>query len=191
MLHRNLRVHAAAWTIALASVWLIAGCSETPSPLEPQSSSSKKYVPLARTTRAKPAGSEWLEAKATIGVSGGAIQVGDVEIGTSRLTVPAGALSAVTKITMRVSTSGPVIVKFSPHLTFNRGKPATLAISYRGAQVDDDVEQNLSVLYYNEALGEWELVPSAPPDPENDVVAGSLLHFSEYAPGSEPRGGGG
>lgn len=186
MLRRNLRVHVAAWTIALASVSLIAGCSESPSPFGPQSSSSKKYVPLARTTRAKPAGSEWLEAKATIGAPGGAIEVGDAEIGTSRLTVPAGALSAATQITMSVSTTGPVIVKFGPHLTFNQGKPATLVVSYRGADVSADVEARLSVLYYNEALGDWELVPSAPPDAEHDVVAGSLLHFSEYAPGSEP-----
>jgi hypothetical protein len=89
---------------------------------------------------------------------------------------------------MRATTSGAVIVEFEPPVQFT--KSVRVSISYRGADLTSVTEANLTVLYNNQILDEWEFVTSSV-DASSQTVVGYLRHFSEYAVGSEPRGGGG
>lgn len=190
MSHKR-RMWSTGVAVAVALLWIVSGCSERPSLLQP-SPGSKKYAPLVRTTRGKLAGAEqWIEKTQQVTWEGGTITVGDEEIGMSSLVVPPFAIPqdvGAVAITMSVSTTGPVVVGFTPHLEFK--VPVTVAISYRGADLGGAVESGLTILFNNEMQGEWEPVQSDP-RPVGLEVVGALSHFSQYAVGSENRGGGG
>ena len=176
------RAFHATGTVLLALLWVVSGCSERPTPV--QSSSSKRYAPVVRLAHGKlAAADQWVEATRTITPeAGGAIEVGDDIIGKSSLAVPPGAVSAPVNISMRATTSGPVVVEFGPELQF--AKPVTVSISYLGADLTRVDEASLTVLYNDEILEEWELVTSTV-NLNSKAVVGYLRHFSEYAVGSE------
>jgi len=182
MSRRKSRAFHATGAVLLALLWVVSGCSERPTPV--QSSSSKRYAPVVRPAHGKVAAADqWVEATRTITPeAGGAIEVGDEIIGKSSLAVPPGAVSAPVEITMKATTSGPVVVEFAPKFEF--AKPVTVSISYRGADLTGVDETNLTVLYNNEASSEWELVTSAV-NLNSKAVVGYLRHFSQYAVGSE------
>jgi hypothetical protein len=109
----------------------------------------------------------------TIGPAGGILKIGNHE-----LVVPAGALSAVVRITAVAPSDTVNRIEFRPEgLTFDL--PAVLTMSYKNCtpRVAWDSKQ---IAYTTGALVIVEYVPSSEDKPTKHVV-GQLSHFSNYA----------
>lgn len=106
-----------------------------------------------------------------VGPQGGVIQVG-----THRLTIPAGALSGPVTIKAEQVPGKVNSVRFSPEgLQFSR--PATLQLSYGNCSPLMVVKR---VVYTDEILRILDLIPSLDLR-DSKVVTGSIRHFSRYA----------
>jgi hypothetical protein len=112
-------------------------------------------------------------AKAWIGPQGGSLRAGN-----HTLTVPAGALTAGTWITM-TSPSGEINrVVFGPEgLRFHKKYPARLVMSYQDCVVNPGAEQR--IVQVNESFSIIETPPSES-DPLTQTVGAKLSHFSDY-----------
>src|SRR5262249_42988204 len=106
-----------------------------------------------------------------IGAEGGTITVG-----TQRLVIPAGALSAPVTITAEQVTGNVNSVRFSPEgLQF--AKPAALTLSYSNCSPLMLVKK---VVYADETLRILDLIPSLD-NLLSETVTGTIKHFSRYA----------
>ncbi len=109
----------------------------------------------------------------TIGPEGGTLQVG-----TSTLSVPAGALDSAVSITAVTPSDTVNHIHFEPQgLTFLQ--PASLTMSYANCNtmLSSDPRR---IAYTTEALQILEYVPSVD-DVTTQAVTGQLQHFSDYA----------
>jgi hypothetical protein len=107
----------------------------------------------------------------TVGPQGGVINVG-----THRLTIPAGALGKWVTIKAEQVPGGVNSVRFSPEgLQFD--KKAQLTLSYKNCSPLLVLKQ---VVYVDELLRILDLLPSRD-DRFNKTVTGDIKHFSRYA----------
>jgi hypothetical protein len=107
----------------------------------------------------------------TVGPLGGVINVG-----THRLTIPAGALSSRVTIKAEQVPSRVNSVRFSPEgLQFD--KKAQLTLSYKNCSPLLLLKQ---VVYIDELLRILDILPSRD-DRINKTVTGDIKHFSRYA----------
>ncbi|HDS73985.1 MAG TPA: hypothetical protein ENN56_00440 [Firmicutes bacterium] len=173
--------------LALATTMWMSGCSDNPTPLQSTSSSVKL---LSVSSRAKPLASDQLLTTASLLVDpevGGMLAVGEPDVyGETKLTIPAGAVSEPTVISMEISYDGPIVVELQPHgIQFD--KTVELAISYKPADLTGIDLDEINVYYFNEnlAVPTWERVPNSTSVPGEFEVVAPLSHFSRYAPGSE------
>jgi hypothetical protein len=147
----------------------IFACSD-PSTAPEQPEFASAPIPGAFTTcRPQPraVSSVW------IGHKGGTIKAGG-----HVFTVPAGALSTRTLITMEAPSDTINRVVFGPEgLTFAQGHSPHLVMSYRNCSMRGRPRQQIA--YVNDALEVVELTASTS-DTLGLTVDGSLKHFSEY-----------
>jgi len=180
-------MRAATLAMAVAAISFVSGCSDSPMVVEPSSSSSSPVLIVQRPARGKiTAADQWIEgSKLMRNDRPDTLRVGNDQIGYSYFIAPANALPQKWVIvTMRVSTTGPVLVEFGPEgLRFNR--PTKVVLSYRGADLSKVNESSLRVYYNNEKIKAWELMPGGSSDHATMTVRASLEHFSQYAVGSE------
>jgi hypothetical protein len=109
----------------------------------------------------------------TVGPGGGTIQVG-----TTTLSVPAGALDSAVSITAVVPSDTVNHVRFEPQgLTFLQ--PASLTMSYANCNTKLSTDPR-RIAYTTEALQILEYLPSVD-DASIQTVTGELHHFSDYA----------
>ena len=114
----------------------------------------------------------------TVGPGGGTIQVG-----TTTLSVPAGALDSAVSITAVVPSDTVNHVRFEPQgLTFLQ--PASLTMSYANCNTMQSTDPRSTdprrIAYTTEALQILEYLPSVD-DVSSQTVTGELHHFSDYA----------
>ncbi len=161
----------------LAAATAALSCGEPAAPSVPQASlvtSLPKNAPkLAKVlknmhlVRCAPMAAA---ATATIGSSGGSIQVGP-----HTLDIPAGALRDPVTITAFAPSDTVDRIQFQPEgLTFR--KSVYLTMSFASCDVDD--EDALWMVYTDDALNILEVVPTAR---SGQQVVGKLDHFSNYA----------
>jgi hypothetical protein len=109
----------------------------------------------------------------TVGPGGGTIQVG-----TTTLSVPAGALDSAVSITAVTPSDTVNHVRFEPQgLTFLQ--PASLTMSYANCNTMQSLDPR-RIAYTTEALQILEYLPSVD-DASSQTVTGELHHFSDYA----------
>lgn len=112
-------------------------------------------------------------SSAWIGRKGGTIKTGG-----HVFTVPAGALSTRTLITMEAPSDTINRVVFGPEgLTFAAGQSPHLVMSYRNCSMRARAKQQIA--YVNNALQVVEVTASVS-DTVGLTVDGSLNHFSQY-----------
>ena len=105
-------------------------------------------------------------------------QGGTLKTGGHVFTVPAGALSTRTLITMEAPSDTINRVVFSPEgLTFAAGHSPHLAMSFRNCSMRARAKQQIA--YVDNALQVVEVTASVS-DTVGLTVDGSLNHFSEY-----------
>ena len=180
--------HAAVFVVlALAMTMWTSGCSNNSTPMQSTSSTVKL---LSVSSLAKPLASDQLQMTASVLVSqdvGGVIVVGEPDVfGETKLTIPAGAVSEPTTISMKISYDGPITVDLEPR-GIQFAEPVEIAISYKPADLTGIDLDAINVYYFNEDLTipAWELVPNSASVPGEFSVTAPLSHFSRYAPGSE------
>ena len=192
MLNRRFGPLAASLTLVVALMLSAVGCSD--SGTTPRDSYSQDVTLLYRGgPNAKPAEGEeaTIEGTAVISTSGDvALGVGNDEIGTSELDVPAESVNdgdddtAVHFIKMKVNKIGEVSAILGPDgMTFKH--PIMLTLSYKGADLTGVDENTLVILYLNEEIGVWEVVDGSVVDTKKQTVSAPLWHFSRYAVGSD------
>jgi len=109
----------------------------------------------------------------TVGPGGGTIQVG-----TTTLSVPAGALDSAVSITAVAPSDTVNHVRFEPQgLTFLQ--PASLTMSYANCNTMLSTDPR-RIAYTTEALQIIEYLPSVD-DVSTQTITGQLHHFSDYA----------
>lgn len=173
--------------LALAMTMWASGCSNNSTPMQSTPSAVKL---LSVSSLAKPLASDQVQTAASILVSqdvGGVIVVGEPDVfGETKLTIPAGAVSEPTTISMHISYDGPIMVELEPH-GIQFVEPVEIAISYKPADLTGVDLEEINVYYFNESLAvpEWEQVPNSASVPGEFSVKAPLSHFSRYAPGSE------
>lgn len=178
---------ARRFSTALLALLLCAGVSCTPDRVSAPSESTPDYgllglgegggllgTGLARgllSCRPLPADS----AQQVIGPRGGTIRVGP-----HTLTIPAGALSRNVTITAQAPSDSVNSVRLFPEgLTFARGKPATLTLSYSNCSLLGRLLPK-RVAYTTDLLQILQLLPSLD-DLLHQRVSAPLQHFSRYA----------
>lgn len=192
MLNRSFGPLAASLTLVIALMLSAVGCSDSGN--TPRDSYSQGPTLLYRGgPNAKPAEGEeaTIEGTANVGTSGDvALGVGNDEIGTSELDVPAESVNdedignAVHFIKMKVNKIGEVSAELRPDgMTFKH--PIMLTLSYKGADLTGIDENNLVILYLNEEIGVWEVVEGSVVDTKKQRVSAPLYHFSRYAVGND------
>jgi len=174
----------AVLAVLMATTWLLPGCSNSPSPMQ----SEPQVNILQRPVAGKITGDTIIVATVEATTEdGGSIALGDNMIGESSLLIPPSALpdvDATALIQMKLPRFGAVGAVLEPHgIQFRRAVDLTL--SYQGADLSNVNEEALKVFYFNEDLGVWEVVPGSQVDTESLVVTAPLMHFSQYAIGSE------
>ncbi len=103
---------------------------------------------------------------------------GEIKVGKNKFTVPKGALSKLTLITMQVPTDAVRSVRFLPEgLVFNAGAQPRLKLDYKGCSKS---KTPMKVAYTTEQLKVLEVLPSAT-DSVNATVDAPIKHFSRYA----------
>jgi hypothetical protein len=118
---------------------------------------------------------------ATIGENGGALVSADEKIS---LTIPAGALSVATEISIQpVTGEAPLGLgqgyRLLPHgLTF--AKPVTLKFSYDSQLLRNTPEEFLWIVAQT-ANGSWNALLKSAVDPATKSVSCSTTHFSDWA----------
>jgi hypothetical protein len=201
------RIRLYGWTAALTVVGLLACVGDGGQPLAPtvsgpsaemQSSAATPFMHhAAPADRAGPmlnahgfaassppalfsckGGNGNATGAQTIGPAGGT-----VAFGPHSLIVPAGALSAPTKITAATLNGDTLAVTFGPSgLQFKQ--PATLVLSYKHCTVQPT--DTLSIVLVNNKMTEMiQMVPSNDKKTKQ-AVEGEIRHFSVYA-ASESR----
>jgi len=109
----------------------------------------------------------------TVGPGGGTIHVG-----TTTLSVPAGALDSAVRITAVAPSDTLSHVRFEPQgLTFRQ--PASLTMSYANCNTIQSTDPR-RIAYTTEALRILEYLLSVD-DVSTQTVTGELHHFSDYA----------
>jgi hypothetical protein len=148
----------------------IFACSDPlTAPDQPEFGVAARIPATFTTCRAQPraASSAW------IGRQGGTIKTGG-----HVFTVPAGALSTRTLITMEAPSDTINRVVFSPEgLTFAAGYSPHLVMSFKNCSMRARAKQQIA--YVNDALQVVEVTASVS-DTVDLTVDGSLHHFSEY-----------
>ena len=193
MLNRHFGPLAASLTLVVALMLSAVGCSD--SGTTPRDSYSHDGVTLLYRggPNAKPAeGDEGtIEGTANLSTTEDvALGVGNDEIGTSELDVPAESVddanngNAVHFIKIKVNKIGEVSAILGPDgLKFKH--PIMLTLSYKGADLTGIDENNLVILYLNEEIGVWEVVEGSVVDTKKQRVSAPLSHFSRYAVGND------
>ena len=109
---------------------------------------------------------DWIQPR-----KGGTIRLG----GGSQLTIPKNALDERTLIGIIAERATIKQFTFTPHGTvFNT--PIELVLSWR-----EMAGQNITLYYFNELTGEWEISAEGVWDENNQTVTLLLHHFSRYA----------
>jgi hypothetical protein len=108
---------------------------------------------------------------------------GTIKIGKNKFTVPEGALTQPTLITMELPSDTVVSARFSPEgLTFHADARPKLKLDYKSC---GKVKGKVSIVYTTEDLDVLQVLPSQQGDQdgdsENDDVDSDLDHFSRYA----------
>lgn len=153
----------------LFGVAFIFACSDPPTaPDQPQFANARTSGAFT-SCRPQPRA----VSSAWIGRQGGTIKAGG-----HVFTVPAGALSTRTLITMETPSDTINRVVFGPEgLTFAAGHSPHLVMSYRNCSMRARAKQQIA--YVNDALQVLEVTASVS-DTVGLTVDGSLNHFSEY-----------
>jgi hypothetical protein len=166
----NRRTRVFSFVSGLFGAAFIFACSDPlAAPDQPQFGVASRVPPTFTTCRPQPR----VVSSAWIGRKGGTIKAGG-----HVFTVPEGALSSRTLITMEAPSDTINRVVFEPEgLTFAAGYSPHLVMSYRNCFVRGRPTQEIA--YVNNALQVVEVTASV-----SDTVAlsvdGSLHHFSEY-----------
>jgi len=193
MLNRRFGPLAASLTLVVALMLSAIGCSD--SGTTPRDSYSHDGVTLLYRggPNAKPAEGEeaTIEDSVLVSTSGDvAIGVGNDEIGTSGLAVPAEAVhdedddKKIKFIKVKINKIGEVSADLRPDgMTFKH--PVWLTLSYKGADLTGIDENTLVILYLNEDIGVWEVVDGSVVDTKKKTVSAPLYHFSRYAVGND------
>lgn len=126
-----------------------------------------------------------------VGALGGVITTSVPNTGLLTLTIPPGALTVDTQITVKPLTASTlpkvlpagnvelVAATFSPDGTvFAAGKPAQIMMPLSPAQTPGIV---LPVFFYNPNSGAWELAEQAVVDNTGRIASFTITHFSTYA----------
>jgi hypothetical protein len=110
---------------------------------------------------------------ASIGPAGG-----EIKVGNHKFTVPRGALSKPTVITMQAPTGKVRSVRFLPEgLTFNAGSLPRLKLDYGKCEKP---KSPVKIAFTTENLQILEVLPSVP-DSTTSSVDAPIKHFSRYA----------
>lgn len=126
---------------------------------------------------------------AVVPTSGGSVSAGG---GAVTVSIPTGALAAVTTITVRPVTTAPSDPAVVAGTWYDFGpsgaqfsQPVTIRIRYTAAQVSVGADETLFRLF---ALsnGAWTPVPGSTVEPATRTVSGTTSHFSGYAIGRIP-----
>ena len=93
---------------------------------------------------------------------GGKIEIGNKDVGKSKIDFPKKALPEDMLISFEWAASGTLIgmlssIEFGPHgLEFN--EPVKVELSYKTADLKGVDEKKLSIFYFNEDTGLWEFI---------------------------------
>ena len=174
--------------LALAS----AGCDERTLPTEPSAPErpffsrppAPGFVALARSTSL----SQEHAVSRTIGPLGGRIEIAEAGVA---LSVPAGALAAPVKITVRAPAGAEMAFEFEPHgLEFLT--PATIEVRVRGTEAEElldlsargvdrlPLDRFLGVYFGDDRGRGVEPLEILPAYRRGDAVAFDVEHFSGY-----------
>jgi hypothetical protein len=156
----------------LLGATLIFACTDgVTAPASPEFARARPEWPGEFTyCRPQPyaSGSAW------IGPKGGTVKAGRHE-----LKVPAGALSAATRITMESPSDTLSYVVFGPEgLTFNAGHSPQLVMSYRDCSLRQGAKPQ--IVYVNDLLSAILETPPSAADTLSQAVHAELSHFSKY-----------
>jgi hypothetical protein len=170
--------------VCILPLCVVSCTGTTVSPDPVVSTGTGDYQQFSTTTGAPTAGPDTLplitcpknshsdSAAASIGVSGGV-----VNFGPHQLIIPAGALSAMTRIAAR-TYQDTLAVDLEPHgLQFS--VPATLVLSYKGCDVSD--EYATGILYTDTTFAHVLSIVPSEDHYKKWLVVGTINHFSVYA----------
>lgn len=114
---------------------------------------------------------------------GGVIEVGDDQVGRSRIVFRENDLPQDMTISFRWLSDGILRAEFGPDGTvFNN--PVRVELSYKAADIAGSNENDLGVFYLNGDKGWWEFI-GGEADASADRVSTYLSHFSEYGIGDK------
>jgi hypothetical protein len=166
----NRRTRVSSFVAGLFGAAFIFACSDPlAAPDQPQFGMAARVPPTFTTCRPQPR----VVTSAWIGRKGGTIKAGG-----HVFTVPEGALSSRTLITMEAPSDTINRVVFGPEgLTFAAGHSPHLVMSYRNCSMRGRAK--LEIAFVNDALQVVEVTASVS-DTVGLTVDGSLHHFSEY-----------
>jgi len=193
MLKRNFAPFAASLTLVVALMLSAVGCSDSGN--TPRDSYTHGGVTLLYRggPNAKPTDGESATIEDSVRVSTSdnvAIGVGNDEIGTSGLDIPAESVNdrdndtKIKFIKVKINKIGEVSADLRPDgMTFKN--PVWLKLSYKGADLTGIDENTLVIMYLNEEIGAWEVVEGSVVDTQHQTVSAPLYHFSRYAVGSD------
>jgi len=160
------------------------------------SGNTDSYVDKTFTTLAEK---ELVVGEATVTASEGGTVEATTEEGTSaKVTLPAGAVSADTEITVTPVGTAESVGGTPPAGSFMVGdyvytftatvdgetvsefdQAVTLTFTYTDDQVSDLDESNLTIYYWDSDVSEWIALESTV-DSDNNTVTASTTHFSDF-----------
>lgn len=116
-------------------------------------------------------------------VDGGVVSNASETVGLNAIYFSPNALPQDTLITFAYNPDG-AIADLEPHgIQFQN--TVKLQLSYKSSNIQDVVEDNLRIWYFNDDTGMWELIGGTV-DKQNKVVVTNINHFSRYAIGDLP-----
>ena len=112
---------------------------------------------------------------------------GTLNLLTSRLVIPNGALDSTRTISFRITNASPQGLPGSTNRVFDFGPdgtafqvPVTLYVSFQDAGMEGEKVRPLRFYYYNTSTSSWEIQPTEVDWRTGELVV-TLSHFSRYA----------
>jgi hypothetical protein len=112
---------------------------------------------------------------------------GTLNLLTSRLEVPPGAVNSTVPVSFRITSTTPVGLPGSTNRVFDFGPdgtvfqvPITLYVSFRDAGIEGEKISPLRFYYFNTSTSQWERQPTEINWDTGEFVV-TLSHFSRYA----------
>jgi N-acetylneuraminic acid mutarotase len=120
---------------------------------------------------------------AAIAGGGGVVESSD---GQTSVSIPSGALSSTTNITLQPATNPPAAEAFAQPVDLGPSgttfaMPVTLTLSFDPTQLPTGVPATALAVYTATADGSgWQLVPNSAVDVSSNTVSAPISHFSTY-----------